>query len=49
MRVVTSEDVITSLKEVSYLATKKEMVEQAKKNNASDDIICNRKSSQGRI
>jgi hypothetical protein len=39
MREVTSEDVITSLKGVSYPATKKEMVEQAKKNNASDDIV----------
>ncbi|OEC88673.1 MULTISPECIES: DUF2795 domain-containing protein [Methanobacterium] len=39
MREVTSEDVITSLKGVSYPATKKEMVEQAKKNNASDDVI----------
>ena len=39
MREVTSEDVITSLKGVSYPTTKKEMVEQAKKNNASDDVI----------
>jgi hypothetical protein len=39
MREVTSEDVITSLKGVSYPATKKEMVEQAKKNNASDDVV----------
>jgi hypothetical protein len=36
---VTSEDVITSLKGVSYLATKKEMVEQSKKNNAAADVI----------
>ena len=49
MREVTSEDVITSLKGVSYPTTKKEMVEQAKKNNASDDVICNRKSSKGKI
>ena len=39
MREVTSEDVITSLKGVSYPTTKKEMVEQAKKNHASDDIV----------
>ncbi|MGB9979013.1 DUF2795 domain-containing protein [Methanobacterium sp.] len=39
MREVTSEDVITSLKGVSYPTTKKEMVEQAKKDKADADVI----------
>ena len=39
MREVTSEDVITSLKGISYPATKKEMIQQAKENNADDDVV----------
>ena len=36
---VTSETVITSLKGISYPTTKNEMIEQARKNNADEDVI----------